>query len=121
MSTPKRISTSWYGVNDPELDDSRSDWTKWTDGDLPLDELYGQDKARALIILDIGNNSDNEFLQSKDVFASDRSSESAGVVSGAVAAPFEILKPIRRETTRRIRRIIDDCTEPQKRDLNSED
>ena len=121
MSTPKRISTSWYGVTDPELQDSRSDWTKWTDGDLMFNELNAKDKAQALAIIGVESNLQNDSLQSKDVFASDRSSESAGVVSGAVAAPFEILKPIRRETTRRIRRIIDDVTEPQKRDLNSED
>jgi hypothetical protein len=121
MSTLKRISTSWYGVSDPELDDSRSDWTKWTDGDLSLDKLYGQDKARALIIIKINQEPKDRSLQSKDVFASDRASESAEIVSGAVAAPFETLKPVRRETRKRIRRIIDDCTEPQKRKPNSED
>lgn len=57
----------------------------------------------------------------KDVFAADRTSGTPTGVSGAVTAPFEIMKaPVRRRTMARIRRILDNWNAHQNRqgDIN---
>lgn len=57
---------------------------------------------------------------SKDVFGADRTSGTPSGVTGAVAAPFETLKPVRRRKRVRVSRIINDRMVPHSRRRNSE-
>jgi hypothetical protein len=82
-------------------------------------EVFGNDRRRIKGVVRKSNRSSTE-VRTKDVFAADRTSGNQAGVSGAVAAPFEILKePVRRQTrfrqqTRdRVRRMLDNWDKHQ--------
>lgn len=82
----------------------------------------GNDRSRDERVagIDLGEDQ-GEGRQVKDVYAADRTQGTPTGTSGAVAAPFATLKPIRRRTRNRIRRIISGQTAPNSTDRDSKD
>lgn len=120
----------WDIANMQEIDTGgtgdRKTLLEWINGRDDSDEateaVFGDDGRGIAGVVRTNDRSGSE-VGTKDVFAADRTSGTPTGVSGAVAAPFEILKePVRKQTrfrqqTRaRVRRILDNWNRQQRKE-----